>query len=248
MDEQDELCTLGELAAMTGIAYETLASYIRRYRGLIPTEGQGRRRYPARAVETLLSIHRQTQRREGRATGYEGLSSYERLLDKMVNMSDLVTEVEGAIETIQEKLEGDMVTIRVAHENDFFPLYNLALRTEELQVSPDNPFMEPAEFTHCLINKEDWIVLTAVDEDGLHAGFIVALVTLRSACIYYLAVAPRFALSRVGTDLLSRCLEELRRRGVKRVGGFAHDNIRLFLSERGFTEGGTYVWMERRIV
>lgn len=253
MADDEGLLTLRELAELAGLSYETVGRYVRRYRALIPTAGDGRRRYPRAAVGVIEAIKRTHAKRQGaHLRRGDTLTRQETLLDSLRRMDALVEKVARELRTMEAKVEATIVEIKEASETDFFPLYLLGTEAEE-DTGRAGPFMEPAEFTHCLLNKEDWLVLTAraqgsADEGGAHVGFLVALLAGRSACIHHLVVAPEHRHRGVGTDLLARCFEELRRRGVERVGGFAHGSIRLFLAGEGFREGGTYVWMERKIV
>jgi len=143
------------------------------------------------------------------------------------------------------------VTIRPISHIDIDRTYALAFGTPELRVSSSFGFMDSDEFRAALLDSSS-VSLCAADE-GSVIGFIHAstrdldlALEKHWACIVYLAVSPDFRHRGYARQLLAACLQELRRRGITHVYGWARAGgpIIPFLSAGGFSVGHEYVWMD----
>ncbi len=159
--------------------------------------------------------------------------------------------------------------IRPALLDDFLPLYQLGKRTQELQVSATEAFMEEDEFRQAL-TAEDSIFLVAQEDHGEQkeeqekniVGFIYANADdkdkpLRSkyACVVYLVVAPEQRRKGIANLLYRACELRCKELGITHLYAWAHleregekkSPIREFLKKQSFNEGHKYVWMDKKI-
>lgn len=151
-------------------------------------------------------------------------------------------------------------SVRTARQVDFDALYAMCLGTPEFQTSTDAPFMEPDEFRACIDNPCG--VMLIAERDGTLLGFVYAAWNDLErgpgsdvACLVYLTVRPELRRCGVARTLYGACVDEMRRRGVRRVYGWARDGgddhdtrgIGAFLRCMGFARGQRYVWMERSL-
>lgn len=145
--------------------------------------------------------------------------------------------------------------IRPATSDDQEKLYALGLGTKELQVSATDTFMERDEFLLAIKNPRG--VFLVAETQGTIAGFIYAntddkdMMKKCYACIVYIVVAEVFREQGIAQQLYNACEQALKAKEVTNVYGWANVEsngaIIQFFSKQGFTQGHSYVWMDKKI-
>jgi GNAT superfamily N-acetyltransferase len=242
---------LSEIARLTGISYATLSIYSREYAAYLPKFGSpGRmKRYPAEAIPIFKAIRRSKElQRSDRLRKVKGkrLATFEAIQRITKGMIDRLKDLDSEMQRLRHRIGETQTEIERATPDDFYPLYLLGVKAAEMDVAEFPPF-EPAELTHFLLSPE-WVLHKATTGDGEIIGCIAAFAAPPFATIYYLLVSPEHRRSGIGTDLVERCLNDLRRRGVAKVGGFAGRSVQFFLALQGFSPLGAYVWMQKEIL
>lgn len=143
--------------------------------------------------------------------------------------------------------------IRKATASDFTDLYSFALQFPEFRVSATEPFMQPDEFK-AVLSDPDALILIAEDKDMI--GFIYARTrdldkpSFQNTCIVYLAVDEKHRKKGIATKLFNECIAQLKAKGVTYIFTWANAEsplIKEFMKKRGFVEGHTYTWMDKKL-
>lgn len=135
-------------------------------------------------------------------------------------------------------------TIREGEEKDLEAVYQLGLASPGLQPSATAPYLEKDELPSLLTD-----VLLVAEIEGQIVGFLLAEIHGPLGYVALLAVAPAFRRQGVAKLLFEDCKERLRKKGVRRLGGFALQDpkIERLLAHLGCRAGKAYTWMDREI-
>jgi len=152
-----------------------------------------------------------------------------------------------------EKEDKVNVIIRKAKLSDVDGIYNLGLKTEELEFSSEFPFHEKSELKEFILNSKENILLVAILNTRV-IGFIYSKILSRRGdgwCMLdNVAVLKKYRYHGVGTSLLEKTCLELKKRRVYYVQlleELHHKKTRKFWKHRGFKEKKIFVWAEEMI-
>ena len=146
--------------------------------------------------------------------------------------------------------------IRKAKIEDFNEIYKIGLKTKELQVSSDEPFMDKEDLKLRIKNKKH-IFLLAEDKNKI-MGFILANIEdtdrplkNKYACMIYLAITPEFRRKGMATILYKELEAKLKSMQITHVYGWANTesdgSIIKFMENQKFKRGHQYLWMDKKL-
>ncbi len=143
--------------------------------------------------------------------------------------------------------------IRKAKPSDTEVVYWLGLRTPEIQVNKKEKFMSKKEVA-CAIAQKKSIFLIAYEQKKI-TGFIYANTDdleksgKKIACIVYIAVDKKYRKEGIGGLLYKECIKQLKKSKVHYVYALANptSGVVRFFKKRGFVQGKTEVWMDRKL-
>ncbi|MBI2583995.1 MAG: GNAT family N-acetyltransferase [Candidatus Aenigmarchaeota archaeon] len=148
-----------------------------------------------------------------------------------------------------------MIKIRKAVPSDFEELYEIGLKTPELSVSSDEPFMDKDDFRLRIRDRHNVFLLA--EDKGKIVGYVLAdgndadrPLRHRYACIIYLVVIPSYRKRGIAKKLFDACIARLKTLGITHVYAWANAHsapIQKFLVNHGFKTGKKYIWMDRKI-
>jgi len=155
---------------------------------------------------------------------------------------------------INNKMQIVIMQIRKAAAKDFEQLYKIGSNTPELQVSATEPFMDEDDFKLRIKDKNHVFLLAEADEKIV--GFVCANtkdidrpMKNKYACLVYIVVIPSYRKKGVANKLYNSCTIELKKKGITHVYTWANDSpaIKKFLKSKRFSEGGKYIWMDKKL-
>lgn len=148
--------------------------------------------------------------------------------------------------------EGKFI-VRKAKLSDVDGIYNLRLKTEELEFSSEFPFHEKSELREFILNPKENILLVALINKKV-VGFIYSKILSRRGdgwCMLdNIAVLKKYRDHGIGTRLLEETCKELKKRKVycvQLLEELHHKKTRKFWKNRGFKEKKIFVWAEEMI-
>lgn len=155
---------------------------------------------------------------------------------------------------MQKEKEGRIkFTVRKAKLSDVPEIYNLGLKTEELEFSSEFPFHEKSELKEFISKPLENILLVALVDKKV-VGFIYSKILSRRGdgwCMLdNIAVLKRYRDHGIGTLLLEETCKELKKKRIyyiQLLEEFHHKNTRKFWRHRGFKEKKIFIWAEEMI-
>jgi ribosomal protein S18 acetylase RimI-like enzyme len=143
--------------------------------------------------------------------------------------------------------------VRKAKLSDVPEIYNLGLKTEELEFSSEFPFHEKSELKKFISKHKENILLVAIVKKMI-VGFIYSKILSRRGdgwCMLdNIAVLKKYRDHGIGTSLLDETCKELKKRKiyyVQLLEEMHHKKTRKFWKHRGFKEKKIFVWAEEMI-
>jgi ribosomal protein S18 acetylase RimI-like enzyme len=143
--------------------------------------------------------------------------------------------------------------VRKAKLSDVNQIYELGLRTEELEFSSEFPFHERSELSEFISRPRENVLFVALMNKKV-VGFIYSKILSRRGdgwCMLdNIAVLKKFRKHGIGTRLLEETYNELKKRKVYYVQlleELHHKKTRKFWKNRGFKEKKIFVWAEEII-
>ena len=146
------------------------------------------------------------------------------------------------------------MAIRLATAADLPTLYEIGLKTPEIQVSSTEPFMDKDEFLDSINRREMFFLV--MEEAGQIQAFLMASTRDEDigyknhyACIPYIVVLEQFRGKGLAKLLYQEAEKILRQRGMTHLYCWANLNSGIipFMEKQGFKTGHQYVWMDKKL-
>ena len=132
--------------------------------------------------------------------------------------------------------------------SDIETVYESGRETEAFRVSDTPGFWSRKQLNRWLDNPDD--VLLVAEDNKRVIGYVMSQLhkPTGKATIENLFVDESYRKKGIGSDLIKRCLKELKERGASYFCAMVrtdNDKITNFYERCGFTRGYNFVWMER---
>ncbi len=142
------------------------------------------------------------------------------------------------------------IAIRRGKLTDINNVYNLGLRIKELNFSRKIRFHEKREMKEWIKKPRDNLFFTALDSRKV-VGFVYAKIVDKDWCMLdNIAVAEDYRRTGIGTNLLNKVCQELKKRKVTYIQALVeehHTKARKFWENHRFQKGKIFVWYEKRL-